>query len=117
MILKPEEFEYDFKKRNECIQECQEDVKNGRMSQENMDYLCDIERFAPYPWNVGDYCFQCGGQLTFPAIAWAGHAKDGPGLRSIAMHPDCVTHMFNGLKNDWHEWRAAARVISGMHGK
>jgi len=110
MILKAEDFEYDFKKRNECVQECLEAVKNGQMDERDMEHLCDIDRFAPHPWDIGGNCFVCGNKLTLPLIAWHGCDKNGePDPVHIGIHPDCAPTLFLGMKDDWHEFDMTLR--------
>jgi hypothetical protein len=110
MILTAKDFEYDFNKRNECIQECREAVEKGKMDPQTMEELCDIERFAPFPWEVGGNCFLCGEKLTLPALAWSGCDKDdGNKLSHIAVHPDCAPRLFLGMRDDWHEYDITLR--------
>jgi len=105
MLLKAIDYEYNFKKRDLCIDECQKAVNEGKMDTQTMEELCDIERFAPFPWNIGQNCFCCGEKLTLPAIIWRGSDPSENAIcMTIAMHPDCVLDMFNGLKDDWHEY-------------
>jgi hypothetical protein len=104
MVLKPKDLEYKFKERNKTIEECEAEIAAGKLHPADAEQLCDIERFAPYPFDIGDNCFVCGEKLTLPAIVWCGCHQDNSTPLNIGIHPNCAPQLFLGLKDDWHEW-------------
>lgn len=101
MFLEPHHFNYRFKEQAEAIAECEELLRTGEISQEEADYLCDLDRFFPFMEKSDSLCFACGKKLTIPCIYWHGSDGEKNGeAKEIFLHIECSKHFINGLQMD-----------------
>lgn len=103
MIVTQNDFGFDFKKREERIAAYKPLLDRGEMSQEDFDYLTDIEavRKCLGPDGAHNFCFFCGKKLTVPCVMWHGsHGFDKQEYNQIWLHIECAYNIAMHLEKD-----------------
>ena len=99
MIVRHEHLEFDYKRRDELVQELS-DVT----SEEGAKRIAE-EEAKPFFTSTPEYCFVCGEHLNLPAVMWHGFSGVSKRSPEVWMHPTCAKDLSHRLLRDANELR------------